>query len=102
MFILKIYYQIDIQSQIREIISEKLNESNSNQKLTQDLIVQEIRKKGIVDSLMNGIKFENQIFQSNQEKPTKLPAANNNHKTTPKFLDKTLDYAVPLTDKGKH
>lgn len=99
---MKIYYQIDIQSQIREIISEKLNESNSNQKLTQDLIVQEIRKKGIVDSLMNGIKFENQIFQSNQEKPAKLPAANNNHKTTPKFLDKTLDYAVPLTDKGKH
>jgi hypothetical protein len=48
---LKIYYQFDIQSQIREIISEKLNESNSNQKLTQDLIVQEIRKKGIVEKV---------------------------------------------------
>ena len=49
---------------------------------------------------MNGIKFENQIFQSNQhEKPTKLMPEN--LKTTPKFIDKNQEFVVPLNDKSK-
>ncbi len=50
-----ITFKIDIQSQIREIIAEKYSESSNirdagiktnPEKLSQDLIVQELRKKG--------------------------------------------------------
>jgi centrosomal protein CEP76 len=65
---------MDIQSLIRDIVAEKLSDSSkSSTKLSQEAIVQEIRKKGVVDSIMDGIKFENKIFKSNQPKidPTK-------------------------------
>lgn len=50
---------------------------------------------------MNGLKFENQIHQSINEKPTKLVQDSSLLiKTTPKFVDKNQEYAVPL-EKGK-
>ena len=51
---------------------------------------------------MSGLKFENQIYQSAQEKPTKLVQDNSLlTKTTPKFVDKNQEYAVPI-EKGLH
>ena len=110
--------KIDIQSQIRDIISEKFAEASgkqqqksaNNPRLTQDLIVKEIRKKGIVDSIMNGIKFEHQIHQSNLnhslfgDKLNKSNASilheNQTNSKAPKFLDKNQEFAVPL-NKGE-
>ena len=58
------------------------------------MIVQEIRKKGIIDSLMTGMKFENQLHQAranqslnNAAKPVS-PANNSSAKTQ--------EYAIPL------
>jgi hypothetical protein len=49
---------------------------------------------------MSGLKFENQIYQSNQEKPTKLVQDNSLLiKTTPKFVDKNQEYTIPI-EKG--
>lgn len=70
------------------------------------MIVQEIRKKGIVDSIMNGIKFENQLHQaasnqsfSNLNKSNTSILHDNPAKPAPKFIDKNQEFAVPL-NKG--
>jgi len=91
---------MDIQSLIRDIVAEKLNDSSkSNTKLSQEAIVQEIRKKGVVDSIMDGIKFENKIFKSNQPKVDSVKMNNNPLKASinPKSNENTnQDYLLPL------
>jgi hypothetical protein len=64
------YNEIDIQSQIKDIIAGKLNEqptvnSNSNKSfnrtsVTQEYILEEIKRKGTVDSLMSDIELNSQ------------------------------------------
>lgn len=99
--------KIDIQSQIRDIIAQKMaetggsggsNEStmraNTDKVVNQDLIVQELRRKGLIDSIMSGMKFESKIHQSTN--PNRLVSENRELKTTPRFVDKNQEFAIPL------
>jgi hypothetical protein len=66
----ELYNEIDIQSQIKDTIAAKLNEqptvnSNSNKSfnrtsVTQEYILEEIKRKGTVDSLMSDIELNSQ------------------------------------------
>jgi len=58
------YNEVDIQSQIRSIIAEQMSSNDGLKSSNQEAIVHEIRKKGIIDSLMSGVKFENHIQQT--------------------------------------
>lgn len=59
-----------------------------------------ILSSGIVDSIMSGIKFETQIYKSNQNQSiNNSKLHDNSFKTIPKFVDKNQEYAVPL-NKG--
>lgn len=99
MFIIK----FDIQSQIREIVNEKILESsskpNNSTNLTQNLIIQEIIKKGLADAVSNSMNFESKVHQSIHEKPTRLVPDNHKLKATPNFVDKNQELVVPIADK---
>ncbi len=80
------YNEVDIQSQIRTIIAEQMSSNDGLKPSHQEAIVHEIRKKGIIDSLMSGVKFENHIRQTTST----LPPA----KKQTKPADQ--EFAVPL------
>ncbi len=80
------YNEVDIQSQIRSIISEQMSNSNPGNN-NHEAIVQQIKNKGIIDSLMTGIKFENHIHQATTNK-----IQSSNTKTKPA----NSDFAIPL------
>jgi hypothetical protein len=59
------------------------------------MIVQEIRKKGIIDSLMTGMKFENQLHQArpaNQQQSGQL----NSSQPASHAASKAQEFAIPL------
>ncbi|RNA34018.1 centrosomal of 76 kDa, partial [Brachionus plicatilis] len=68
-----------------------------NTRLSQEQIVEEVKKKGILDSIMSGVKFESQIFQSNQNQSINNSKLHDSStKQTPKFVNKNQEYTLPL------
>jgi hypothetical protein len=57
------------------------------------MIVQEIRKKGIIDSLMTGMKFENQLHQA---KPNQSIQLNTSQSPPTTQATKAQEFAIPL------
>jgi centrosomal protein CEP76 len=89
------FSELDIQSKIRDIIADKLSESGEQQAThasSQELLIQELKKKGIVDSIINGLKIdsnneEKNHFNSKQPKKTVIVKSNEN---------KIQEFLVPL------
>lgn len=74
----------------------KTSDSLNNTRLSQDLIVQEVKKKGLVDSVMNGIKFDGKIGGAMNPRGVTGRLHEAGVKTTPKFVDMNQEFAVPL------